>query len=77
VARPHNKNEFVTAIIGLFIVFTGIFSSSPNAFIGDPMFLRQGKCFAPDGLKTCFGLILSDFSCTIQKLKEKVILMNL
>jgi len=26
---------------GLFIIFTGNFSSSPKAFIGDPMFLRK------------------------------------
>jgi len=28
-------------INGLFTVFTGIFSSSPNAFIGDPVFLKK------------------------------------
>jgi len=26
---------------GLFIVFTGIFSSSPKDFIGDPLFLKK------------------------------------
>jgi len=34
----------------------------------------QGKCFAPDGLKTRFGLIFPNFSCTIQTLKEEMAL---
>ncbi len=28
-------------IDGLFIVFTGDFSSSPKAFVGDPVFLKK------------------------------------
>jgi hypothetical protein len=34
---------FIIITIGLFIVFTGNSSSSPNALIGYPMFLRPPK----------------------------------
>jgi hypothetical protein len=36
-ARPGTQG----LINGLFIVFTGFFSSSPKAFIGDPVFLKK------------------------------------